>query len=79
MWVAKDEDGYMAAYHHKPIRGQGEWFASEEDTVDVHKENGEVWYGIELTIPLSERDYQNFQSLKWEDEPIEVEIKAIED
>lgn len=74
MFVCKDKDGYMAAYNHKPHRGESEWGACEEDSVDVHKENGEIWYGIDLSIPLTELDYDNFKSLSWEDEPVEATV-----
>lgn len=77
MWVAKDKDGYLSAYHHKPLRGDSEWGASEEDSYYVYKENGETWYGIDISIPLSDADYKAFEFLKWEDEPIEVSIVPI--
>lgn len=58
MWVARDKDGELVLYKGKPVRS--------------HSKDKWVSFGVNwenFTI-----DESLFPDLKWEDEPIEVEL-----
>lgn len=58
MWVARDKNGALYLYEHKPTGKYGSWFDLEADDADF----------------LIRLDDSRFPELKWEDEPIEVDI-----
>lgn len=60
MWIARDEDNHLRVYLNKPIRYGFYW-----QSVDTY--NGVNIQCISLPNNL-------FPNLKWEDEPIEVDI-----
>lgn len=59
MWVARDKDGTLALYKEKPVRGS------------LDKER---WVTFWPAYECFEIDRSLFSNLKWEDEPIEVDI-----
>lgn len=63
MWVARDKDGCLWLYIYKPIRSKTNYW----------------WEVDEQNTPLDEDDclmidIELFPDLRWEDEPIEVEL-----
>lgn len=70
MWVARDKDWALALFTHKPKRNYtGQWqpITYEEVPDDDF-----------TTIDWMELNPNLFPDLKWEDEPIEVELKIKE-
>ena len=61
-WLVRDEDDYTAIYSVKPIRGKTEWVDGNHPR--CHDESSYI---------LSFGEYV-FPDVKFEDEPIEVEI-----
>lgn len=63
MWVARDKDGTLNLYLVKPVR-------------DVEEE---IWHTDDWEYPESEflPIYDIFPDLKWEDDPIEVELTKV--
>lgn len=71
MWVARDEADVLCLYTHKPIRTEndktiGNWWILPHEIED----SGEGEY---IVI-----DPNLFPELRWEDEPIEVELRIKE-
>lgn len=64
-YVARDKDGSLWLYAGKPFRYEDYFCASAEKKVMVLS-----WYGFEV-FGLNKNDFDN---LKWEDEPVEVFI-----
>ena len=64
-YVARDKDGSLWLYAGKPFRDEDNFCASTEKKVMVLN-----WYGFK-GFGLNENDFDN---LKWEDEPVEVFI-----
>lgn len=71
MWIARDKDGYTAIWSHKPIRGYEQWYIDYE----TYGNNANTF------IKISEISNSKwlFPTLKWEDEPIEINIDFIKD
>ena len=63
-YVARDKNGSLWLYMGKPVRGNDEFYSDEPYN------HVEFSGSIEL-FGLNENDYEN---LKWEDEPVEVFI-----
>jgi len=64
MWVARDkEDNVLALYIYKPIRKETYW---------THDERLDISRGRWMYLPKD-----MFPDLKWEDEPLEVNIITI--
>ena len=61
-YLVRDKDDYAAIYSVKPIRGNNEWFDGN------HPDNAN-----KSTCILSFSEFM-FPDLKWEDEPVKVEI-----
>lgn len=57
-WMARDEDGALYVFASKPQRAKG-----------IYKED--IWDNGDAALPLPK---SIFLDLKWEDEPIEVEL-----
>ena len=65
MYVARDKDGLLFIYRHKPSKGKKSWIDNPQDT------------GIYDVIYMPE-DY--FPEVKWEDEePRELILKPIKE
>lgn len=58
-WVARDEDGALYVFASRPQRAKG-----------IYKED--IWDNGDAALPLPK---SIFPDLKWEDEPIEVELE----
>ena len=58
LWLARDKDGFLTLFKSKPERAHEEW-------VDFNPETEEQFIFIDNSL---------FPNLKWEDEPIEVNI-----
>lgn len=59
MWVARDKDGELVLYKGRPVRG----------SLDKDK-----WVSFGSTWENFTIDESLFPSLKWEDEPLEVDL-----
>lgn len=62
MWIAREESGRLFLFESKPIKSP--------------KCPG-LWVNDNVTTPIMEIDKSLFPNLKWEDDPIEVGLKAI--
>lgn len=63
MWLARDKNGDLALFNHKPIwNGTEAWIPGLKD---------EEWTGSWVAIHPNQDDYP---SLKWEDGPMEVRL-----
>ena len=58
LWLARDKDGFLTVFGNKPERSDEEW-------VDFYSETAKQFIFIDNSL---------FPNLKWEDEPIEVNI-----
>ena len=58
MWIARDKNGLLLLFYDFPKRHI----------------NVDTWHRPINSIVLYSEDYQQYNSLKWEDEPIEVDI-----
>lgn len=65
MFAARDKDGYLCIYAHKPHRGTAEW-----SSVDLYKTSETS--AVELNRICI--DGRLFPELTWEDDPIEVHV-----
>lgn len=61
MWIARDKDGTMWLYIDEPVRSLNSW------EVDTEK-------SLLRADDCMEIDGDLFPDIKWEDEPIEVEL-----
>lgn len=61
MWIARDKNGDLNLFTHRPLRFNGEWLISDIDLIH----NGAKYMPI---------DNRLFPNLKWKDEPIEVDL-----
>ena len=61
-WLVRDKDDFTAVYGVKPIRGKTEWLDGSHPKCSR-----------ETSFILSFGEYM-FPDVKWEDEPIEVEL-----
>lgn len=59
MWVAREENGLLRLYTKKPYRYDGGIWRIPND--------GDC-------ITISDEEYPQYKSIKWEDEPIEIEL-----
>ncbi len=59
MWVAREKSGRLFLFESKPIK---------------HYKCIGLWVNNGVITPIMEIDSSLFPNLKWEDEPIEVEI-----
>ena len=57
-WLARDKDGFLTVFENKPEREDEKW-------VDFYSETVKQFIFIDNSL---------FPNLKWEDEPIEVNI-----
>lgn len=69
MWIARDKDGQLVLFTHKPTRGQYEW-------------NETMHFWMYLSACNDNGEYTDFvygfKNLTWEDEPIEVRLETEE-
>ena len=63
-YVARDRDGSLYLYMGKPFRGNTEFYSDSKKGV----------FCLIYTIDLFGLKYEDFDFLKWEDEPVEVFI-----
>lgn len=59
MWVAREKSGRLFLFTNKPIR---------------HEKCPGLWVNDNVITPIMEIDPSLFPNLKWEDEPLEVEL-----
>ena len=70
-YVARDKDGTLNLWFNKPKRAVNFWYGQQ-------KQDG--WKAIEEFIQNKhEIDGKQFPKLTWDDEPIEVMVKSLED
>ena len=67
MWVARDKDGALWLFTHKPERSSFSKRFEWELPDDV------VSFASRMQLP-----YTMFPGLKWEDDPLEVVLKQVE-
>jgi len=60
MWIARDKNNLLYIYLNKPFKE-----FKEDDVWTVSSKNSDKWFNIPSTL---------FPNLKWENEPIEVEL-----
>ena len=61
-YVARDKDGSLSLYMGKPFRSDTEFYADSKKRV----------FCLTYNIDRFGLKYEDFDSLKWEDEPVEV-------
>lgn len=65
MWIARDKNGLLYIYNHKPSKGKEVWVENL------------IAKGIDSLCPISK---DSFPEVKWEDEePRELILKPIKD
>lgn len=63
MWIARDKDGTLNLYDGKPFRGtEYQWWMYSGNYSEINKESDSLLGEI------------IFKDLKWDDEPLEVEL-----
>ena len=67
MWLARDKDGLLCAYSHKPSKGKKVWIENPEDnSIDIDN------------VCVIPEDW--FPEVKWDDEePRELVLKPIKE
>ena len=73
MWVARDKDGRLTLFEGVPIRDE------EKNIWTYYSMHSSKRPKYEHDFSLKILDRNLFSYLKWEDEPIEVEINSIKD
>ena len=62
LWIARDKNGSLFAYKHKPTRANDFWYDDNGFNSEIGNKLPDDW----------------FPYLRWEDEPVELVVKAKE-
>lgn len=68
LWVARDKDGKLYIYKHKPKRGYKFYWAVYDDR-SLHFESEYIDIESSKILFPNIEDYFDFSSMRWEDEP----------
>lgn len=71
MWIARDKDGQLHCFYYKPYRVNNSLWTCDVPGVEASWHHWEMIVGYWMKL-----DDLLFPNLKWEDEPIEVELKV---